>query len=140
MQKLIILNDVSHLSMKLDAEAQGPASVRQKGIDDRRTQEWGLAVDVDLLAGSGTQGDSFDYSDGFSAYSRAETKKFTGTAQIEMLELLEEWEEPELQGRDEEVRKEWNPCIAAKCSPDRTFCPANHRGNYSPISSSMELY
>ena len=54
------------------------------------------------MLGSGNQADSFDYSDAMSTHSK-ETKKFTHSAKMDIMELLEEWEEPELQESNEEV-------------------------------------
>lgn len=140
-QKIIILSEVSHLAVQIDSKAQHPSSRRHKAIDDGRTKEWGMAVDVNLLASSGTQGDSFDYSDGFSGYSRSETKKFTATAQMEMMELLEEWEEPELQGTDDEVGYVRNYGEKEPLSIYLTHFDAGNNGcNYSSLPSSIGVH
>lgn len=104
MKKLILLNDVSQLALQLDASIHHTFSHFEL-FEGSRYKELGLAIDVEMLASNNAdKADSFDYSDAFSVQSR-EKKKFTATAHIEIMELLEEWEEPELQGGDEEVSR-----------------------------------
>ena len=111
MQKLIIMNDVAQLSVKMDSTAQSQPLQRHETQEGQGTTTWKTGVDGNLLASGVTQGgDSFDYSDGFSAHSRGDSKSLTATAQLEILDLLEAWEEPELQGSVEEVRIECS-CI-----------------------------
>lgn len=61
-----------------------------------------FALDVSLLADNAPD-DSFDYSDAVSSKSH-EAKGFSSSAHMDLMDLLEEWEEPELQGGvDDEV-------------------------------------
>jgi hypothetical protein len=141
MQKLIIMNDVAQLSVKLHSQstAKAPDLQRPESHQDGGTTTWGATVDSDLLESGVTQGDSFDYSDGFSAHSRGDSKNFTATAQLEILELLEAWEEPELQGSVEEVRRLPSCNDQGQLASNRRMYSANHCGNYSSIPQSLDV-
>ena len=83
MRKLALICEVSHLSLRItDKNGQG-------------SPDLGLAPDDDT-SGSGRQMDSFDYSDGLSVHSK-DTRKFFMSEKLEIMELLLEWEDPELQ-------------------------------------------
>ena len=111
MQKLIIMNDVAQLSVKMDSTAKSQALHHHETHEGGGSTAWKTGVDGNLVASGVTQsGDSFDYSDGFSAHSRGDSKGLTASAQLEILDLLEAWEEPELQASVEEVRIECS-CI-----------------------------
>lgn len=106
MRKLILLNDLSILSLRRgstrqsERKASQQLSGRQNGLS--------FALDVAILAGS-DPADSFDYSDALSSKSY-DAKGFTASAHMEMMDMLEEWEEPELQGGvDDEVRTDLAP-------------------------------
>ena len=93
MQKLLILVEVSYLGVRLRGENQADKSLRTKPME--------LSSDVSGLASS-LRIDSFDYSDAASFQLR-ENQNFNSSMKSEMMELLEQWEEPEPQGADEEV-------------------------------------
>lgn len=139
MQKLIIMNDVAQLSVKMDSTVMSQSLHHPETQEGGRTTTWNNGVDGNLLGSGMTQGDSFDYSDGFSAHSRGDSKSLTATAQVEILELLEAWEEPELQGSVEEVRNTCSSIDQVQVTSHRRICTANHCRNNSAISQSLDV-
>lgn len=101
------MSEVSQLSARIATKyqhkvdefghSQAEYNTRRKSISK------GLEIAVDVL-GNVQQGGSFDYSDAQSAQSTDRRKNLVASEKLEIMELLEEWEEPELQTREEEVR------------------------------------
>jgi hypothetical protein len=142
MKKLILLNDVSHLPMQFEANTQDAEFRHFDQFEEGRSKELGLGVDVSMLASNTNtnQADSFDYSDVLSTQTR-EKKKFTPAAHLEIMELLEEWEEPELQGGDEEVSKRIHTKEqTVHSSHSLSFRTVDYRGDNSSISSSPRIH
>lgn len=107
MRKLILMCEVSHLSLRVpDRNGQKIKKFWPAGVDypvnhEPISLELGLAPRDDG-SDSAQQMDSFDYSDAQSAHSR-DTRRLFASERLEIMELLEEWEEPELQSGEEEV-------------------------------------
>lgn len=88
--------------MSLQTELRRRSEQEAPRNTSNRKAEISFALDVSELAGSAPD-DSFDYSDAISSKSR-EAKGFTSSAHVDMMDLLEEWEEPELRASvDDEV-------------------------------------
>ena len=104
MKKLILLRDIAHLAIQLEANAQHSVLRNLDQFREGRYKESSLNVDVTILASNADHADSFDYSDALSVQSK-EKKSLTATARGEIMERLEEWDEPELHGGDDEVCK-----------------------------------
>jgi hypothetical protein len=142
MKKLILLNDVSSLSMQFHVNAQDAVFPHFDHLGESRSKHAGLGVDVSMLASSNmnsNRADSFDYSDMLSTQSRGK-HMFTASVQLEIMELLEEWEEPELQGVDEEVSRKIHQSAIVPASPSFSFCAVNYRGDNSSIPPSPRIY
>jgi hypothetical protein len=120
MRKLVLMCEVSHLSIritdktdhknsKLWLTGQGPTIDNQE-----ESPEFGSTADDDA-SGSGHQMDSFDYSDGQSVHSK-DTRKFFMSEKLEIMEMLLEWEEPEVQTSEENVSSRAQKLNAATIS------------------------
>ena len=101
------MSEVSQLSARIVTKYKRKVDEleqKQAGYNTRRKSiSKGLEIAVDVL-GNVQQGGSFDYSDAQSAQSKDRRKNMVASEKLEIMELLEEWEEPELQTREEEVR------------------------------------
>ena len=105
MKKLIVLNDVSLLAVRLNRPKDDLVLGHMRdALNSEIPPGFEMHVDAAMLASETNQGDSFDYSDAMSSHPKDRSSSYTASAHMEIMELLEEWEEPELQGDDEEVR------------------------------------
>jgi hypothetical protein len=141
MRKLILMCEVSHLSLRVPAKnVQKINKFLPPGVDyavnhEPISLELGLAPHDDV-SDSAEQMDSFDYSDAQSAHSK-DTRRLFVSERLEILELLEEWEEPELQPGEEDVSAPAGRNSSNYLSHlTSTHISGHHHGKYSPISSS----
>jgi hypothetical protein len=109
MKNLIMLTDVAYLSTRLQTDSAKRRVTRLSSLDEVYRQEPGLAneqADIDTK-------DSFDYSEAPVSVDSKEALgknsiKFSsisssGSMRLDISEMLEQWEEPELQEILEEV-------------------------------------
>jgi hypothetical protein len=109
MRKLILMSELAHCSLQMgDKHSErnskfSPSGGVYVGNYESTTLDMGLAHGLEGLGSVQQVGDSFDYSDAQSANSK-ETGRLAASEKLEIIELLEEWEEPELKATEEEVR------------------------------------
>lgn len=107
MRKLTLMCEVSQWSVRTNekngakksqvASASGDFTVNHRPI----SQDLGFVPDDDVSKG-GQQMDSFDYSDAQSAHSK-ETRKLFASEKMEIIDLLDAWEEPVVPTIEESV-------------------------------------
>jgi hypothetical protein len=108
MKNLILLTEVAYLSTRLQTDSKKRLVHRLGSLDELYGQEAGLAneqADIDT-------NDSFDYSEAPVSVDSKEalgknsikfSSSSSGSMRLDISEMLEQWEEPELQEIDQEV-------------------------------------
>jgi hypothetical protein len=92
MKKVIVLTEVAHL----------PTNVKGESLSSHAFQdEYSKELDRENETGIDTA-DSFDYSEAPESILSRENSRLASSVQIEISELLEQWDEQELQGKQEE--------------------------------------
>eukprot|EP00934_Nitzschia_sp_Nitz4_P000590 Nitzschia sp. Nitz4//scaffold1_size375055//116805//120596//NITZ4_000247-RA/size375055-augustus-gene-0.711-mRNA-1//-1//CDS//3329540958//590//frame0 len=98
MQKLVLLTDLSLLCLSKSSTEPNLGQTKDTKGDRMR-----VAVEVAGFMGATSKDDeSFRISEAPS-FPSTETKEFTASAHLQMADLLEQWEEPELQNLEEEA-------------------------------------
>jgi hypothetical protein len=92
MKKVIVLTEVAHLPTNVNGE-----SLSSHAFQDEYSQELDRANETGLDTAN-----SFDYSEALESILSRENSRLASSVQIEISELLEQWDEQELQGQQEE--------------------------------------
>jgi uncharacterized protein (DUF885 family) len=134
MKKLIVLTEVAHL----------PTNVKGESLSSHAFQdEYSKEVDRANERGLDTA-DSFDYSEAPESILSRENTRLASSVQIEISELLEQWDEQELQGQQEEEvslvsfdvfsLRAGNSLFKCRKSLWRRFCSSDEPWNSSATS------